>query len=240
MNLTTQKLSVHVGKKTTQKLAAQEGEGLPRGPSTPGTVKSAGQQTAHGRLGTGVPAARRVALVVSMATPWTAARQAPLCVGFSRQEHWSGLLPNPGTEHASLIRAGLGAGDSGKKNTNMERKRWPTSAASKAVIQAFRWSNSKLSPTRRGREGGTGGPPQAPRAEPPSHLPLPPPCSPYSCSLPQHQSPHLLISPGTPHLPQPHPLGHHPVTSTQDSGVSQDGSSPGSWRMQQAAFGVHS
>ena len=25
------------------------------------------------------------------ATPWTAARQAPLSMGFSRQEHWSGL-----------------------------------------------------------------------------------------------------------------------------------------------------
>ena len=38
-------------------------------------------------------------------TPWTAARQAPLSVGFPRQEHWSGLpcsppgvLPDPGTE----------------------------------------------------------------------------------------------------------------------------------------------
>ena len=36
-------------------------------------------------------------------TPWTAARQAPLSMGFSRQEYWSGLpgpppghLPNPG------------------------------------------------------------------------------------------------------------------------------------------------
>ena len=29
--------------------------------------------------------------------PWTVARQAPLSVGFSRQEHWSGLLfPSPG------------------------------------------------------------------------------------------------------------------------------------------------
>ena len=35
-------------------------------------------------------------------TPWTVARQAPLSVGFSRQEYWSGLpctppgdLPNP-------------------------------------------------------------------------------------------------------------------------------------------------
>ena len=37
------------------------------------------------------------------ATPWIIARQAPLFVGFFRQEHWSGLpfpspgnLPNPG------------------------------------------------------------------------------------------------------------------------------------------------
>ena len=29
-------------------------------------------------------------------TPWTAAHQAPLSIGFSRQEHWSGLpLPSP-------------------------------------------------------------------------------------------------------------------------------------------------
>ena len=43
------------------------------------------------------------------ATPRTLARQAPLSVGFSRQEHWSGLpcppaggLPNPGIEHTPL------------------------------------------------------------------------------------------------------------------------------------------
>ena len=30
-------------------------------------------------------------------TPWTVARQAPLSMGFSRQEHWSGLpCPPPG------------------------------------------------------------------------------------------------------------------------------------------------
>ena len=30
-------------------------------------------------------------------TPWTVARQAPLSVGFSRQEYWSGLpFPSPG------------------------------------------------------------------------------------------------------------------------------------------------
>ena len=43
-------------------------------------------------------------------TPWTVAHQAPLSMGFSRQEYWSGLpfpsprdLPDPGIEHRSLI-----------------------------------------------------------------------------------------------------------------------------------------
>ena len=41
-------------------------------------------------------------------TPWTIAHQAPLSMGFSRQEYWSGLpfpppggLPNPGIEPRS-------------------------------------------------------------------------------------------------------------------------------------------
>ena len=35
---------------------------------------------------------------VPMATPWTAAYQAPLSMGFSRQEYWSGVpLPSPST-----------------------------------------------------------------------------------------------------------------------------------------------
>ena len=33
----------------------------------------------------------------SFATPWTVAHQAPLSMGFSRQEYWSGLpFPSPG------------------------------------------------------------------------------------------------------------------------------------------------
>ena len=43
--------------------------------------------------------------VCLFATPWTGARQASLCLGFSRQECWSGLpgdLPDPGIESASL------------------------------------------------------------------------------------------------------------------------------------------
>ena len=44
------------------------------------------------------------------ATPWTVACQAPLSMGFSRQEYWSGFpfplpgyLPDPGTEPESLV-----------------------------------------------------------------------------------------------------------------------------------------
>ena len=47
-------------------------------------------------------------LCQTLATPWTVADQAPLSLGFSRQEYWSGLpfpsprdLPDPGVEHSS-------------------------------------------------------------------------------------------------------------------------------------------
>ena len=45
---------------------------------------------------------------LTLVTLWTAARQAPLSMGFSRQEYWSGLpcpppgdLPSPGIEPMS-------------------------------------------------------------------------------------------------------------------------------------------
>ena len=48
-------------------------------------------------------------------TLWTTACQAPLSMGFSRQEHWSGLprpppgdLPNPGIEPTSLMSSSIG------------------------------------------------------------------------------------------------------------------------------------
>ena len=44
------------------------------------------------------------------AIPWTVARQAPLSMGFSKQEYWSGLpfpfpgdLPNPGIKPGSPV-----------------------------------------------------------------------------------------------------------------------------------------
>ena len=51
------------------------------------------------------------------ATPWTVARQAPLSMGFSRQEYWSGLpcpppgdLPDPGIKPTSLYSPALAGG----------------------------------------------------------------------------------------------------------------------------------
>ena len=51
------------------------------------------------------------------ASLWTVACQAPLFMGFPRQEHWSGLiflppgdLPNPGIEPSSLVSLTLADG----------------------------------------------------------------------------------------------------------------------------------
>ena len=51
------------------------------------------------------------------AIPWTAARQAPLSMGFPRQQYWSGLPcpppgdpPDPGTEPSSLASLALAGG----------------------------------------------------------------------------------------------------------------------------------
>ena len=59
------------------------------------------------------------------ATPWTAAYQAPLSMGFSGQEHWSGLpcpppgdLPNPGIKPESLMSPAL----AGRFFTNSTQK----------------------------------------------------------------------------------------------------------------------
>ena len=50
-------------------------------------------------------------------TQWTIAYQAPLSMGFSRQEYWSGLpcppagdFPNPGIEPTSLVSPAMADG----------------------------------------------------------------------------------------------------------------------------------
>jgi len=53
----------------------------------------------------------------TLCDPWTVARQAPLFMGFSRQEYWSrlpcpppGHLPDPGIEPTSLMSPALAGG----------------------------------------------------------------------------------------------------------------------------------
>ena len=59
----------------------------------------------------------RFSCVQLFAILWTVAHQAPLFMGFSRQEYWSGLpcpppvgLPDPGRESASLMSSALAGG----------------------------------------------------------------------------------------------------------------------------------
>ena len=56
------------------------------------------------------PVIQSLSNVLLFVTLWTVARQAPLSMGFSRQEYWSGLpcpppgdLPVPGIEPTSMI-----------------------------------------------------------------------------------------------------------------------------------------
>ena len=56
-------------------------------------------------------------LCLLFVTPWTIGHQAPLSMGFSRQEYWSGLpcpspgdLPDPGIEPTSLVSPALAGG----------------------------------------------------------------------------------------------------------------------------------
>ena len=60
-------------------------------------AKSHTRLTRHSMLLLLLSRFRRVRLC---ATPWTAAHQAPPSLGFSRQEHWSGL-PFPSPMHES-------------------------------------------------------------------------------------------------------------------------------------------
>ena len=80
-------------------------------------LKDAAKVLVNGRMSKGgpdpsLPVERKVfsvsCSVISGVTPWTAGCQAPLSMGFSRQECWSGLpfpspgdLPHPGVEPRS-------------------------------------------------------------------------------------------------------------------------------------------
>ena len=77
----------------------------------PSLIIQMGKQ--HQRVVRTHPGCSMLSQVRLFVTPWTLARQAPLSLGFSRQEHWSGLsfhspgdFPNPGAELMSPVLAG--------------------------------------------------------------------------------------------------------------------------------------
>ena len=82
--------------------------------------------------------------------PWTATHQAPLSMGFFRQEYWSWLsfpplgdLLNPGTEPASLISPALAGGFFTTRATweaQMMRYREPDPEGSRAQGLLSQWS----------------------------------------------------------------------------------------------------
>ena len=68
-------------------------------------------------LGTDMHACSVAQLCPTLCDPWTVAHQAPLSVGFSSQEYWSGLpfppagdLPDPGIKPTSLVTPALAGG----------------------------------------------------------------------------------------------------------------------------------
>ena len=82
-----------------------EGPALLRLRSPPTPTLAAGNHGASGK----VSVSHSLSGGRVCATPWTVAHQAPVSMGFSRQEHWSGLpfsppscLPDPGIEPRSL------------------------------------------------------------------------------------------------------------------------------------------
>ena len=63
-------------------------------------IEPASPALAGGFFTTEAPGNVTAAAKLLQSTPWTAAHQAPLSLGFSRQEHWSGL-PFPSPVHES-------------------------------------------------------------------------------------------------------------------------------------------
>ena len=82
-------------------------------------------------------------------TPWIVAYQAPLSMGFSRQEYWSGLpfpsprdLPNPGIKPRSpalqkdvLLSKPPGKPHQREEEVDMSQLHWPLTAATHWVVR---------------------------------------------------------------------------------------------------------
>ena len=88
-----------------------------------------------------------VSRVQLFATLWTVARQAPLSMGFSKQEYWSGLpfsslgdLPDPGIKPTSSVSPALAGGFFTTSTT------WEALLTQETRVQSLTWED----PTCRG------------------------------------------------------------------------------------------
>ena len=86
----------------------------------------------------------RFSPVQLFATLWTAARQAPLSMGFSRQEHWSGLprpspedLTNPGIQPTSL----MSPASAGRIFTTSATEKVPLKKLMKKNLQEYKFAD---------------------------------------------------------------------------------------------------
>ena len=86
-------------------------------------------------------------IVSDSTTPWTVAHQAPLSMGFSRQEYWSGLplpspgdLPYPGIEPGSpaLQADSLPSEPPGEPRNSLDSSKWRMSCQPKHQLGAIK------------------------------------------------------------------------------------------------------
>ena len=74
-------------------------------------------------------------LCQTLATPWTVALQAPLSMGFSRQEYWSGFpFPSPGDIPDPGIKPGSSALRATRELPSMSRDSWLDSFIQRNVV----------------------------------------------------------------------------------------------------------
>ena len=105
---------------------------------SPGTTQ---RQMVHAKLLQSCP---------TLCNPRTVAHQAPLSMGFSRQEYWTGLpcpppgdLPNPGTEPSSLMSPAFGGSVQSLRRVRLFATPWTAAhQASLSIINS--WSLLKL------------------------------------------------------------------------------------------------
>ena len=80
-------------------------DGSPPGSSVPGILQARILEWAAISFSNACMHAKSLQLCPLCVTPWTAAHQAPLSMGFSRQEYWSGLpFPSPSFDQMDLCR----------------------------------------------------------------------------------------------------------------------------------------